>query len=69
MIKDHPNIKTAVLCVDNDEAGHKAINRIRPKLEQIGIACETDLSVLKDWNMDLTATEEPVETSGITQSM
>lgn len=69
MIKDHPHIKTAVLCVDNDEAGHKAINRIRPKLEEIGIACETDLSVLKDWNMDLTATEEPVETSGITQSM
>lgn len=49
--------------------GIKQIKRIRPKLEEIGIACETDLSVLKDWNMDLNATEEPVETSGITQSM
>ena len=27
--RQNPNIKIAVLCVDNDEAGHKAIKRIQ----------------------------------------
>lgn len=68
-LKDHPNIKTAVLCVDNDEAGHKAINRIRPKLEAIGVKCETDLSVMKDWNMDLLNPDEPTQAPTIGQAM
>lgn len=69
MLKDYPYIETAVLCVDNDEAGHKAIRRIRPKLEGIGKKCETDLSILKDWNMDLTNPDETVETPSIGQTM
>lgn len=69
MIKDNPKLKTVVLCLDNDEAGHKAKNRIIPKLEVIGIKCETDLSVLKDWNQDLTNSDEVSETLSVGQAM
>ena len=69
MIKDNPKLKTVVLCLDNDEAGHKAINRIIPKLEVIGIKSETDLSVLKDWNQDLTNSDEVSETLSVGQAM
>lgn len=69
ILKDYPYIETAVLCVDNDEAGHKAIRRIRPKLEGIGKKCETDLSVLKDWNMDLNNSDEPSQVPTIGQVM
>ena len=69
ILKDYPYIETAVLCVDNDEAGQKAIRRIRPKLEGIGKKCETDLSVHKDWNMDLNNPDESTKVPTIGQVM
>ncbi len=69
MLKDDPKLKTVVLCLDNDEAGHKAIDRIRLKLEAMGIECKTDLSVLKDWNLDLTNSAEINQSSDLGYAM
>ena len=42
------------LCLDNDEAGHKASERLETQLSEKGYASERILSQGKDWNDDLT---------------
>ena len=53
MLSDNPNIKTVCLCLDNDEAGHKANKRISDKLFTQGIQTEILVPCHKDWNEDL----------------
>ena len=69
MMKDNPNIKTACLCMDNDEAGRKANRRISEKLLAQGIPYKILVPAHKDWNEDLL--NPPAETEEIqwTQSM
>lgn len=50
----HPSLRKIVLCLDNDEAGQTAVNRIKESLYQKGY---TDVQVAvplnKDWDEDL----------------
>mgnify|MGYP001002071432 CR=1 FL=1 len=68
-LEKHPHLQKVVLCLDNDEAGRKAMERMAAKLTEKGYA---DVSILlptlKDWNEDLTngklkgtTFQEPVE--------
>jgi len=53
LLEDNPNLRKIVLCLDNDEAGRQAMERIAAKLAERGY---DDVSVLfpteplKDWN-------------------
>lgn len=63
MLRDNPNIQTVCLCLDNDEAGQTANNRIAEKLYARGIQTEILVPTHKDWNEDLLFTEESEEES------
>lgn len=54
-LKDNPNIRQVVLCLDSDEPGQTAAKRIADKLFVQGIASEILVPVHKDWNEDLLA--------------
>ena len=58
MLSDNPNIKSISLCLDNDEAGHKANKRISDKLFTQGIQTEILVPINKDWNEDLLSQNE-----------
>ena len=50
----HPQIKTVYLCLDNDDAGHKACLRMAAQIaEQFEIASDRLTPLGKDWNDDL----------------
>lgn len=45
-----------VLCLDNDEAGHKACRRMEKQLtEKYNVTIRREISAEKDWNDDLCA--------------
>ena len=48
-----PRVDTVFLCLDNDEAGEMACQRISDQLKERGIETERLLPDLKDWNEDL----------------
>lgn len=54
-LKDNPNIRQVVLCLDSDEPGQTAAKRIANKLFVQGTASEILVPVHKDWNEDLLA--------------
>jgi hypothetical protein len=53
-LENHPHLQRIILCLDNDDAGRQAMDRIAVKLAERGY---DDVSVLlpnlKDWNDDL----------------
>jgi len=57
LLEDNPNLHKIVLCLDNDEAGRQAMERIATRLAERGY---NDVSVLipqnKDWNEDRQCT-------------
>ncbi len=55
MLKDNPNIRQVVLCLDSDEPGQAAAKRIAGKLFVQGISSEILVPYHKDWNEDLLA--------------
>ena len=61
MLRTYPQIDRVYLCLDNDEAGHKAAQRMEEYLRAEGIASMRLAPVHKDWNDDLTQQEEPYE--------
>ena len=74
-LEEHQNLQKIILCLDNDEAGRQAMERISAKLTEKGY---TDVSILlptqKDWNEILQADcgklkaapiQEPPETEGM----
>lgn len=61
MLRDNPNIQIVCLCLDNDEAGQAANNRIAGKLHIQGIQTEILVPTHKDWNEDLLFPEESEE--------
>ena len=61
MLKDNPNIQKVYLCLDNDEAGQKANERISDKLFTQCIQHEILVPNHKDWNDDLTLSQEESE--------
>ena len=48
-----PDTQIAYLCLDNDDAGHKASERMAELLHERGIMTERLVPELKDWNDDL----------------
>ena len=57
-LKDNPNIKTIVSCLDNDKAGIKATEKIRKKYSEKGYIVKRILPKNKDFNDDLVAIYE-----------
>ena len=53
MLERMPEQGTVYLCLDNDEAGHKASRRIAEQLSERGIPSVRIAPQLKDWNDDL----------------
>lgn len=58
MIKDNLDIKHVCLCLDNDEAGQTATQRIAAKLNAHGISNEVLIPIHKDWNEDILHSRE-----------
>ena len=46
------------LCLDNDDAGHKASERMAEQLRERGVMTERLVPELKDWNEDLLHTQK-----------
>lgn len=57
-LADVPNIKRVVLCLDNDQAGIQARERIKKHLEERGNVFSL-FSHQKDWNEDLQQMNKP----------
>jgi len=49
----NPHLKEVALCLDNDEAGHMASERLKNQLAESGYRCCLLMSRGKDWNDDL----------------
>ena len=50
----YPQLRQVSLCLDNDEAGHKASDRLKQQLAEQGYPSQRLISQGKDWNDDLT---------------
>lgn len=48
-----PETQMVYLCLDNDDAGHKASERMAEQLQERGVMTERLVPELKDWNEDL----------------
>ncbi|MDD3227611.1 MAG: DUF3991 and toprim domain-containing protein [Oscillospiraceae bacterium] len=53
MLELNPQLQEVSLCLDNDEAGHKASQRLANQLAESGYQCNRLISQEKDWNDDL----------------
>lgn len=58
MLERIPQPNTVLLCLDNDEAGHAASQRMKTQLEE-NYTVERLTPERKDWNDDLTAQTQP----------
>ena len=58
MMKENPNLNHVFLCLDNDEAGQTANQRIAAKLNTHGISNEVLIPTHKDWNEDILHSRE-----------
>lgn len=65
-LEEHQNLQKIILCLDNDEAGRQAMERIAAKLTERGY---TDVSILlpthKDWNEILQADCDKLKTAPV----
>lgn len=61
MLTDAPNLSTVYLCLDNDEAGQAANQRIAQKLSKQNIRTEILVPPRKDWNEALLHPHESEE--------
>lgn len=62
LLELHPQLCTVTLCLDNDDAGHKASTRLAEALREKGYAVEREISQGKDWNEDALAAQAPADT-------
>lgn len=53
ILKDRPYIQRVFLCLDNDEPGQRAAQRISAALSEKNISNEILVPIHKDWNEDL----------------
>ena len=53
-LKEHPQIRELVLCLDNDDAGREAAVSIARKYTGLGYVARLELPQGKDFNEDLT---------------
>lgn len=52
-LENNENIKTVVLCLDNDTAGHKAADKFEKLLTERAVTVTRLVPILKDFNEDL----------------
>ena len=65
-LEQMPHADTVLLCLDNDEAGQKANERMAEQLEAEGLTVMTQIPKMKDWNDDLLASQQrAVQFSGL----
>lgn len=67
-LKDNPSIREVYLCLDNDEAGQNAAQRISDKLFVMGYKADILTPIYKDWNEDLIFTQKEGEQKWTAQS-
>ncbi len=60
-LKQHPQLNEVMLCLDSDEAGQAATERIAEKLSENGFFCGIEIPHGKDWNEDLKNPQEEME--------
>lgn len=60
-LKQHPQLNEVMLCLDSDEAGQAATERISKKLSENGFSCGIEIPHGKDWNEDLKNPQEEME--------
>ena len=60
-LRQNPKLDTVYLCLDNDDAGNDACDRMTDTLEDMGLEVERLCPVRKDWNDDLCAKFERKE--------
>lgn len=58
MLRAYPQIQQVYLCLDNDEAGYNASQRMEGYLRAEGISTMRLVPVQKDWNEDMMAQEK-----------
>ncbi len=58
MLEQYPQLRKVSLCLDNDEAGHKASERLKNQLSEKGYSSQRLISEGKDWNDDLIAAHQ-----------
>ena len=64
-----PKISIVHMCVDNDEAGDKTIQRIGGELDEKNVIWDRLLPEHKDWNEDLIAQQEQEENKNFSMTM
>lgn len=69
LLKDNPKLKNVFLCLDNDEAGQTANERISEKLRTHEIKTEILVPIRKDWNEDLLYPPDEMEEEVCVQAM
>lgn len=62
-LKDYPYIEKVYLCLDNDEPGQTAADRISTKLFALGMQSEILVPLHKDWNEDILLPNEKMKES------
>ena len=60
-LRQNPKLDTVYLCLDNDDAGNDACDRMTDTLEDMGVEVQRLCPVRKDWNDDLRAKFERKE--------
>ena len=69
LLETHPQLEEITLCLDNDEAGHKAARRIAAELlNEWNVTVSAEFPSQKDWNDELL-TNRQEEAQGLTMSM
>lgn len=58
MLELNPQLKEVSLCLDNDEAGRKASERLKNQLAESSYKCHRLISQEKDWNEDLVNSKQ-----------
>ncbi len=59
LLQAQPRLEEVTLCLDNDEAGHKAARRIAGELlREWNVTVSAEFSTLKDWNDELLANHQ-----------
>ena len=58
MVRQFPQLRQVCLCLDNDDAGHAASERMAALLKEHGLNAVWLVPQRKDWNDDLTAEQE-----------
>ena len=58
MVRQLPQLRQVYLCLDNDDAGHAASERMATLLKEYGLNAVWLVPQRKDWNDDLTAEQE-----------